>query len=107
MESTQEAQMNFAELFENARTAAQAESDASEARQTSWYPCGFAWIVIRPARGPFITWCKKNGIGSNAYGGGWPSSSSRRGLTPWAALREGSGRGCEGGRERNQQRGRA
>lgn len=21
--------------------------------------CGFAWITIRPARGPFITWCKK------------------------------------------------
>lgn len=33
--------------------------------------CGFAWVTIYPARGKFITWCKKNDIGGKAYGGGW------------------------------------
>lgn len=26
---------------------------------------------VRPARGPFVTWCRANGHGSLAYGGGW------------------------------------
>ena len=33
--------------------------------------CGFANISIHPARGPFVTWCKKNEIGSTGYGGGY------------------------------------
>ena len=52
--------------------------------------CGFAWIVIRPARGKFVNWCKaqnkiateaktaENGrtwpmtpYGDNHYSGGW------------------------------------
>ena len=33
--------------------------------------CGFAWVTISPARGPFVTWCKKNGVRGHAgyYGG--------------------------------------
>jgi len=33
--------------------------------------CGFAWVEIRPARGKFVIWCRKNGIGSKGYYGGW------------------------------------
>ena len=33
--------------------------------------CGFANVSIHPARGPFVSWCKKMNIGSNGYGGGW------------------------------------
>jgi hypothetical protein len=52
--------------------------------------CGFAWLVIRPARGPFVSWCKKQNEaetarfsaekgrpwpchpkGDNHYNGGW------------------------------------
>lgn len=33
--------------------------------------CGFAWVHISPARGPFVSWCKKNELGHNAYKGGW------------------------------------
>jgi len=33
--------------------------------------CGFAWIEIHPARGEFVSWCKKNGIGDKGYQGGW------------------------------------
>jgi hypothetical protein len=34
--------------------------------------CGFAWVKIRPARGAFINWCKKNNIGRvDSYEGGY------------------------------------
>ena len=33
--------------------------------------CGFAWVKIRPARGPLVTMLKKRGVGYKAYGGGW------------------------------------
>ena len=34
--------------------------------------CGFAWINIKPARGKFVTWMKKNNIGrKDSYYGGW------------------------------------
>ena len=33
--------------------------------------CGFAWVLISPARGKFVTWCRKNNIGGLAYEGGW------------------------------------
>lgn len=41
------------------------------------YPCGFAWIVIRPARGPLVTYLKKQGIGYKGHGGGWNVSASK------------------------------
>jgi hypothetical protein len=34
-------------------------------------PCGFAWVNIRPARGTFVSWLKKNKIGGKAYEGGY------------------------------------
>lgn len=37
--------------------------------------CGFAWVVIRPARGEFVSWCKKNKIGDKGVYGGWSISS--------------------------------
>ena len=33
--------------------------------------CGFAWVVIKPARGPFVNYLKKRGIGDKHYAGGW------------------------------------
>jgi hypothetical protein len=33
--------------------------------------CGFANVKIRPARGKFVEFLKKVGVGSNAYKGGW------------------------------------
>ena len=32
---------------------------------------GFAWIIIRPARGPLVSYLKKHGIGRNQDGGGY------------------------------------
>jgi len=36
--------------------------------------CGFANVKIRPARGKFVTFLKRVGIGSSAYKGGWSVS---------------------------------
>ena len=33
--------------------------------------CGWAGIVVKPARGPFITFCKANGHGSKHVYPGW------------------------------------
>ena len=33
--------------------------------------CGFANVKIRPAKGKFVTWLKKQEIGDIAYKGGW------------------------------------
>ena len=37
--------------------------------------CGFAGVVVRPARGKFVTYCKKYGLGYKHYYGGWYVSS--------------------------------
>jgi len=33
--------------------------------------CGFANVKVRPARGKFVSWLKKQEIGDVAYNGGW------------------------------------
>lgn len=33
--------------------------------------CGFAWINIRPANGPFARWLKYQNVGRKSYHGGW------------------------------------
>ncbi len=33
--------------------------------------CGFAWVIVKPARGPFIKYCKENKIGSKHVYPGW------------------------------------
>lgn len=51
-----------------AARAAQAHLDANP---NVWYPCGFAWVKIRPARGRFVEMCKDKGLGrtDDFYGG--------------------------------------
>lgn len=37
-----------------------------------WYPCGFSWVNVKPARGPLIAALKSAGLGSkDEYAGGW------------------------------------
>lgn len=38
--------------------------------------CGFAWVTIKPARGKFVSWLKKNKIGRTGTYGGWMISSN-------------------------------
>ena len=47
--------------------------------QQTWFVeggvCGFAWVVIRPARGTIVAELKKRKIGGAHYGGGYSLSS--------------------------------
>lgn len=37
-----------------------------------WYPCGFSWVRIKPARGKLVSFLKRNGFGrTDSYGGGY------------------------------------
>ena len=63
------------EIFE---TACQAGKNAAVAANAKLPPegargfdCGFAWVIVKPAKGPFVAWCKANGKGKKGYNGGW------------------------------------
>lgn len=60
-------------LFDQARTQANeaAQRALAEIGGRDQYPCGFAWVVIRPARGPFVEWLKRQGKGHKHHAGGW------------------------------------
>jgi hypothetical protein len=56
-----------------------------------WYPCGFAWVIIKPARGPLVSAMKARGIGDKAYNGGWQYwNPSRNGTQCMRALMAGA-----------------
>jgi hypothetical protein len=62
---------HFREVYDEALARANAAAKAIEAK-THWFPCGFAWVNIRPATSSFARWLKKNKIGSrDNYYGGW------------------------------------
>jgi hypothetical protein len=78
----------FGQVWDTAKLAAQA---ACQAAANQYFKgndggaCGFAWVTVRPATGPFINWCKKQAklaeaegdrwrahkFGSKAWNGGW------------------------------------
>lgn len=60
------------EIFSEASKAAKA---AFEATPEDMF-CGFAWVKITPARGPFVKWLKENNIGDKGWNGGWELWSS-------------------------------
>ena len=65
------AKMDPIEIFDTACFEARSAVDKfMQGREEPMY-CGFANISIHPARGPFVSWCKKNNLGSSGYGGGW------------------------------------
>lgn len=77
--------MNAQELYTQADAAGRAAVQSAAIRPMivtdertgkQWYEgdgvCGFAWIKIRPARGKFVNWCKKNNIGrTDSFEGGY------------------------------------
>ena len=42
-------------------------------------PCGYAWVVIRPATTRFARWAKKQGFCDKNYGGGYSFSITQYG----------------------------
>ncbi len=61
-----------AEIYKEALAAGNAAVKDAE----DDYPCGFATLNIKPARGPFVTFLKENKIGrKDEYNGGYTLSS--------------------------------
>lgn len=74
----------FADLLFRARLAA-AEAAASKIKENpkEWYPCGFAWVTIKPARGKFVSFLKNNSVGHAAHDGGWTIWNPSNNHTQW------------------------
>lgn len=51
--------------------AARSAANAAITEVNDGYPCGFAWVIIKPARGAFVKYLKENGIGRSGTYGGW------------------------------------
>jgi hypothetical protein len=73
---------DFQAIFNEATEAANAAQDACLAKYGEPSYCGFAWVTVSPARGPFVSWCKQQiksisatgdarQFGKRADGGGW------------------------------------
>ena len=49
-----------------------------------WFPCGFAWVRIRPARGAFVNFLKKIEAGrTDDYSGGYVIYNPSGNSTQW------------------------
>lgn len=49
-----------------------------------WYPCGFSWVKIRPARGRFVEMCKDMDFGrTDDYEGGFQIYNPSGNSTQW------------------------
>jgi len=60
------------DIYKEARLA----GDAAVKGAVDGYPCGFAYLNIKPARGAFVKWLKDNKIGrTDSYQGGYTLSS--------------------------------
>lgn len=68
-----------------AQLAAQRHIDANPG---VWYPCGFAWVKIRPARGRWVNALKELRIGDNAYDGGYMIYDPSNNVTQWMDAKE-------------------
>ena len=67
--------MEHAELWAKAQAAARAaaiaENDSLPPENARGFDCGFAWVVIKPARGAFVKFLKDRSIGrTRSYDGG-------------------------------------
>jgi len=64
--------------------AKQAAIDHITANPDAWYPCGFSWVNIKPARGPLIQVMKDRGLGyTDTYYGGYTVYNPSSHHTQW------------------------
>ena len=61
----------FSEALTASKKAAEEQNAKLGAEGSCGFDCGFAWVVIKPARGSFVAWLKAQKIGDKHYGGGW------------------------------------
>lgn len=75
------------------RAAAQAAQAHIDANPGVWYPCGFAWVKIRPARGRFVEMCKDQGVGrTDDFEGGFVIYNPSENSTQWMEAKEAGAR---------------
>lgn len=72
-------------LFAEASRAAQKACDDMLAKNPGvWFPCGFSWVKIKPARGKFVSMLKDKGIGStDSFEGGYVIYNPSCNSTQW------------------------
>ena len=72
------------EIFTLATASAiKAAQDLIDKNPGVWYPCGFARVVIKPARGRFISMLKDQNIGSTSIDGGYLITNPSKNPTQW------------------------
>lgn len=82
---TQEAHKSVDEILADAFAAAKRATDKMIAENpTTWYPCGFAWVRISPARGKFVTALKNKQQGrTDDFNGGFVVYNPSGNATQW------------------------
>lgn len=63
--------MDYQAIYTQALNAAKAAEQAYFEKYGEPAYCGFAWVLFPSARTPFVTWCKKNNVGSKHWQKGW------------------------------------
>ena len=76
-----------------AQTAAASTAKAMiDAFPTQWYPCGFAWVRIKPARGRLVEALKEKDIGHTSEEGGYVVHNPSQNSTQWMDAKEAGAR---------------
>jgi hypothetical protein len=72
-------------IYEEASEAAQTATRALiDKHPEQWFPCGFAWVRIRPARGKFVNYLKLINAGRvDEYEGGYVVYNPSGNSTQW------------------------
>lgn len=71
-------------VLQEAQDAARAAANKMiDENPDQWYPCGFSWVEIKPARGKLIDALKHFNIGKNGVYGGWQVYNPSRNHTQW------------------------
>jgi hypothetical protein len=70
-------------LMEAFSAAEKAAADHIQNNPDVWYPCGFAWVVIKPARGPLVKYLKHTNMGRTSDSGGFTVYNPSKNHTQW------------------------
>lgn len=66
---------DFDKIIKSATAVAKEHAITQHGSDIMIYPCGFAWVKIKPARGKFVSYLKEREIGStDPYKGGYQFS---------------------------------
>ena len=64
--------------------AAEATKKMISENPDKWYPCGFAWVRIKPARGKFVNYLKSINVGKkDDFDGGYVIYNPSQNITQW------------------------